>query len=57
VAAKRLNRQEAEHLVVTRPQGILDNVSPETLPERPASKLNPASGKPFWRRLFGTMKA
>jgi protein-tyrosine phosphatase len=32
LAAKRVGPQEAEHLVVTRPMGILENVPPAGLP-------------------------
>lgn len=53
-AARRVGDAEATHMVLTRPQGILDNRSPKDLPpllwtSRPDS---PIGG--FWRRLFGT---
>ncbi|MBA3487270.1 MAG: capsular biosynthesis protein, partial [Lysobacter sp.] len=31
-AAKRVGDQEATHMVLTRPQGILDNISPDAMP-------------------------
>ena len=52
-AAKRLGDAEAMHLVLTRPRGILDNASPNELPELPKGKMTapkPASG--LWKRLF-----
>lgn len=56
-ASKRLGRAEAENLVLTRPQGILDNSSPESLPEQPAAGTGGKGREtPFWQRLFGTMK-
>lgn len=52
-AAGLLGAQEATHLVVTRPQGIVDNVAPDTLPALPErrSAAVPASG--FWKKLRG----
>ena len=50
-AAKRVGDAEALHLVVTRPQGILDDVAPSSLP--PLPKPAPSSGKSgFWSRLL-----
>jgi protein-tyrosine phosphatase len=49
-AAKRLNEQEATHLVLTRPQGVLNNVSPTAISapmQRP--RADNSSG---WRRIF-----
>lgn len=51
-AAKRLGQQEAEHLVVTRPQGILDNASPSALPPLPDPVRVVSDAKGFWRTLF-----
>jgi len=52
-AAKRVGAQEAMHLVLTRPQGILDDVAPGQLPALPARPAV-ADGKPgLWQRLFG----
>lgn len=53
-AAKRVGDAEATHLVLTRPQGILDDIAPGLLPPLP-SRPQPERGKPgLWRRLFGT---
>ena len=52
-AAKRVGDQEAIHLVLTRPQGIVDNLDPSVLPAlapSPESSLEPS---PFWRRWLG----
>ena len=35
LAARRVGDREAEHLVVTRPEGILQNAVPTTLPSLP----------------------
>jgi protein-tyrosine phosphatase len=52
-AAKRLGEPEATHLVMTRPQGVLNNVSPATLP---APVARPQEDSPSgWRRIFGRM--
>ena len=54
-AALRLGDEEATHLVLTRPRGILDNLSPNELPALPDCKMpdsKPAAG--FWQRLFRT---
>lgn len=54
-AAKRLGADEAAHLVVTRPQGILDNTPPASLPPIPVFQTNADDSRPggLWRRLFG----
>ncbi len=36
-AAKWVGEQEAEHLVVTRPRGVIEDVSPSTLPQPPGA--------------------
>jgi len=47
--AARLGADEAHHMVVTRPQGIVDDLPPGALPP-PVTGV--ATGKPgFWRRL------
>lgn len=51
-AIRRLGVREAEHLVVTRPQGILDNAYPSELPPLPEAKANPSVQKGFWRSLL-----
>lgn len=51
-AAQRVGEQEATHMVLTRPQGIVDNVEPGALPLLPVQPED-ATGVPnFWRRLF-----
>jgi protein-tyrosine phosphatase len=52
-AAKRVGREEAQRMVVTRPQGIVDNLAAaELLADFPAP---PAKKEPrgFWKSLFG----
>ena len=52
--ARRLGEEEATHLVLTRPQGVLDNLAPAKLPPPPApAAAGPGHGG-FWQRLFGT---
>jgi protein-tyrosine phosphatase len=55
-AAKRLGEAEAEWLVTTRPQGVLDNLAPAALPPPPAFRIDrqPPPTDGFWRRLFGS---
>jgi protein-tyrosine phosphatase len=50
--AKRLNSQEATHMVLTRPQGILNNCLPSQMPSLPVGKPVQHE-KGFWRGLFG----
>ncbi len=51
-AARRLGTDEAEHLVLTRPRGIVDDVAPDRLPPLPArSPAKKSAG--LWHRLFG----
>ena len=52
-AAKRLGDLEATHLVITRPQGIVDNLEPGALPALPAAVEGIAETPPFWRRWLG----
>ncbi len=54
-AAKLLGDIEADHLVSTRPQGIVDNVAPEDLPGLPEGQPLPAASREpsFWQRLRG----
>lgn len=51
-AAKRLGEQEAQHLVLTRPQGILDNAPPGSLPPLPNPVRTVSDKKGFWRTLI-----
>ncbi|MFZ0846190.1 MAG: CpsB/CapC family capsule biosynthesis tyrosine phosphatase [Pseudolabrys sp.] len=49
-AAMRLGEEEATHLVVTRPQGVLDDVAPAALP---ALLQRPREEAPsVWQRIF-----
>ena len=52
-AAKRLGETEATHLVVTRPQGILDDIAPDALPP-PHAPVAERTRPGFWKILFGT---
>ena len=71
-AAKLVGETEAQHMVLTRPQGILDNVSPEQLPPplclQPGWKQDPKAaarresvrpGRPagFLARLMGKSRS
>ena len=49
--AARLGRQAADDMVLTRPQGILKNVSPETLPPL-VQPVKPVGGGSFWQKLW-----
>lgn len=53
-AAKRLGEQEAMHLVLSRPQGILDDVAPGELPALPLRPVAAERKPGLWRRMFGT---
>ena len=55
-AVKRLGRIEAEHLVVTRPLGILDNKPPSELPPLPSPIRIHSDKKGFWRSLLSDKK-
>lgn len=53
VAARRLSEADANAMVQTRPQGILDNASADTLVPSSAGFSNAATVPPFkWRQLF-----
>ena len=52
-AAKILGDEEAVHLVLTRPRGILDNLPPNELPALPDCKIPDSKPAGFWKRLFG----
>lgn len=53
-AAARVGAEEATHMVLTRPQGILDDLPPGQLPPLP-ERPRPSAHRPgFWQRLFGT---
>lgn len=49
--ARRYGAAIAEDMVVSRPRGILDDVSPDALPALP-DLSKPAAPAGFWRRLF-----
>jgi protein-tyrosine phosphatase len=52
-AARRVGEREALHLVVTRPQGIVDDLAPDALPSPARSGAAAASRKSgFWKNLF-----
>ena len=52
-AAKRVGDAEATHLVITRPQGIVDNYPVDALPPLPNSAAPVKSAGGFWKRLIG----
>ena len=52
-AARRVGEQEATHMVLTRPQGIVDNVEPGALSPLPVQPEEVTDRPAFWRRLFG----
>lgn len=52
-AATRVGAQEATHLVQTRPQGIIDDLSPSQLPPLPERPRAPQRRAGLWQRLFG----
>lgn len=56
IVAERLGEEEATHLVLTRPQGILANVGPAELPPLPqvdaASSGRPAEAPSGWSRIL-----
>jgi protein-tyrosine phosphatase len=55
-AAKWVGKEEAQHLVETRPLGILRNLAPEAMPALPGAAV---AGKStgLLKRLFGRMAA
>lgn len=55
-AVKRLGRIEAEHMVLTRPQGILDNIAPSDLPALLSPIRVHTEKKGFWRSLLSDQK-
>jgi protein-tyrosine phosphatase len=56
-AAKRIGAEQATHLVLTRPQGIVENLAPVELPALPAGAGSAARGEPqgsgWFKRLLG----
>lgn len=53
-AARRLGAAEAEHLVRSRPRGILDDASPDALPARPAAMAR-ATAPARWQQWLGRL--
>ena len=53
-AAIRVGETEATHLVLTRPRGIYDNLTPDELPALPDGKMIGPKQPGFWKRLFKT---
>lgn len=53
VVAKRLGEQEANHQVLTRPLGILEDRAPASLPGLPAG-MDPQPASRFWNWLRGS---
>lgn len=51
-AALRLGEAEAEHLVSTRPQGIVNNITPGDLPPLPCMGDASKARTRFWKNLF-----
>lgn len=51
-AVPLVGREEADHLVVTRPAGIVADDAPDTLPPLP-QRENPPAQAGFWQRLLG----
>jgi len=49
IAAARVGEGEAEHLVATRPRGVLENVAPSSLPMPELASLGPRSAAATWR--------
>ena len=52
-AAMRVGEQEATHLVITRPRGIVENREPGALPPLACGEAGTTKQQPFWRRLLG----
>jgi protein-tyrosine phosphatase len=52
-AAKRVGEEEAWNLVLRRPQGILNDSQPDSLPALPEGQIAAKSGNRLWQRLFG----
>lgn len=52
-AVALVGAEEANHLVVTRPAGIVANDAPDTLPPLPKPAKGHASRPGFWQRLRG----
>ena len=55
--AARLGEQAATDMVLTRPQGVLDNVAPGTLPDAVGAPKTPRRGSGFFSRVFQDRRA
>lgn len=53
MAAAELGQEEAEHLVFTRPLGVLEDRDPGTLPALHAPAALPEAKTSLWRRILG----
>lgn len=56
LAAEFLGKDEAAHLVLTRPAGILKNADPGTLPE-PTAIAAPQQPIPVWKQIINAVRA
>jgi protein-tyrosine phosphatase len=52
-AALRVGDEEATHLVLTRPKGIVEDIKPSLLPPLPHDRSRAMSSGGFWKRLIG----
>ena len=52
-AAVRVGEAEATHLVLTRPQGVLEDTAPGQLPAPPPRLVPERAKAGLWQRLFG----
>lgn len=52
-AIARIGEEAANHLVLTRPQGILDDVAPAQLPAVEVPHRSRGAARPFWQRVLG----
>lgn len=52
-AAARVGAEEARHMVVTRPNGIVTNANPADLPLRRRPNLPKKPTRGFWKTVFG----
>ena len=52
-AVALVGKDEAEHLVTTRPRGIVEDLPPDALPPLPAPGAAPTTERGFFSRLFG----
>jgi protein-tyrosine phosphatase len=55
-AAELVGSMEATHMVETRPRGILEDISPDILPEPVAAERTPKA-KSIWQQLIDVVRA